>query len=337
VAFSLPGPTDEGMCPDFLAQALVDAHNDFVQRVDQALLLRGLDVQRHATRTTEVASTFMTTAHALSFDLASEFVPYVAKHCIAVGDDGEEAFDFGLAETFLIERYFRNKPLVNVRLRGFHYADEQTEARTSLKAKVKQEPLPHAVAQRIKEQLVGVAAAQHALGQMETVINFLAATLAGAEGRGAVGEMLLGSHLRDDLRMGEEETAALGSTMTQQVRLKHLDALVELLQSQSNVDPLDAVSAIYRAELEEDAETALRAAVPRLQLALLLPAVRGFLIARCVSEDISAGSALRDSLSWCVDDESGDFLSELEWFADHFPANVPMGSAVAALALLEQL
>ena len=52
VAFSLPGPTDEGMCPDFLAQALVDAHNDFVQRVDQALLLRGLDVQRHATQVT---------------------------------------------------------------------------------------------------------------------------------------------------------------------------------------------------------------------------------------------------------------------------------------------
>ena len=39
VAFCLPGPTDEGKCPDYLAQALVNTHNDLVQRVDQALLV----------------------------------------------------------------------------------------------------------------------------------------------------------------------------------------------------------------------------------------------------------------------------------------------------------
>ena len=94
VAFSLPTPTDEGMCPDFLAQALVNTHNDFVQRVDQALLMRNQEVQRHASRTTEIASTFMTPAHALEFELEEEFVPYVAKHCLAYDDEGEAAFDF---------------------------------------------------------------------------------------------------------------------------------------------------------------------------------------------------------------------------------------------------
>ena len=91
--------------------------------------------------------------------------------------------------------------------------------------------------------------------------------------------------------------------------------------------------AVFRAELEAEAEAALRAASSKLDLALLLPVLRGFVvrlallplllsgptgeivrcvqIGRCVSEDISAGSALRDSLDWVTDDESGDFLSEL--------------------------
>ena len=84
--------------------------------------------------------------------------------------------------------------------------------------------------------------------QMETVSNFLAATLsgAGAEGRAAIGERSLGAHLAEDLLMAEEEIERLGSTITQQVALKHLDSLCELLRSMAGVDPMEAVSALYR-------------------------------------------------------------------------------------------
>ena len=61
----------------------------------------------------------------------------------------------------------------------------------------------------------------------------------------------------------------------------------------AEVDPLDAVSALYRAELEEEAELSLRLAAPHLDMTLLLPVLRGFIVARCVGEDISAGDALR--------------------------------------------
>jgi hypothetical protein len=74
-----------------------------------------------------------------------------------------------------------------------------------------------------------------------------------------------------------------------------------------------------------------------LDMTLLLPVLRGFIVARCVGEDISAGDALRNSLDWVTDDESGNWLSELPWFADHFPQEVPMGCAVATLALLAKL
>lgn len=192
VAFSLPGPSDEGMCPDFLAQHLVTTHNEFVQCVDQALLLRNQDVQRHATRTKEVQSSFMTQAHALEFALESEFVPYVEKQCVSYSQLGETDYDYAAAEKFL-DRYFRNKPLLNLRLRGFNYADEQAEARASLGSKVAQMKLPHALATRIRAQVKNTAAAMHTL---ETVINFLSATLSAAdsEARAAVGERNLGQY-----------------------------------------------------------------------------------------------------------------------------------------------
>jgi len=191
--------------------------------------------------------------------------------------------------------------------------------------------------QRIREQLVGIAAAQNALAQIETAANFLGATLssAGSEGRGAIGELLLGERLTLDMRMSEEERGRLGSTITQQIKLKHIDALCEMLRQLVGVDPLDSVSALYRAELEEEAERSLKMAVPLLEMPVLLPVLRGFIVTRCVAEDIGAGSALADSLAWCTDDESGDFLSELSWFKN-FPTNVPMGSAVAALRYLEK-
>merc|ERR1711871_1229200 len=186
--------------------------------------------------------------------------------------------------------------------------------------------------------LVGIAAAQNALAQIETAANFLSATLssAGAEGRGAIGELYLGERLTLDMRMSEEVQGRLGSTITQQIKLKHIDGLCEMLRQLVGVDPLDSVAALYRAELEEEAEQSLRTAVPLLELPLPLPVLRGFVVTRCVAEDIGAGSALADSLAWCTDDESGDFLSELSWF-ENFPTNVPMGSAVAALGFLEAL
>ena len=88
ISFSLPGPSDEGICPNALADYLIRVHNDFVARVDQVLLMRGMDVQRHSTRKNEISSRHMTPVHSLVFDTAVEFVPYVAKHCLHYGAAG---------------------------------------------------------------------------------------------------------------------------------------------------------------------------------------------------------------------------------------------------------
>lgn len=350
VAFSLPGPSDEGMCSDYLTQYLVNAHNEFVQRADQASLLRDLDAQRHSTRNVEVESSFMTQAHALEVSLtsadidgdSSSFAAYVEKQCVSYSEkSGETIYDYSTAEKYCLDRYFRNKPLLNLRLRGFNFSDEQSEARASLASKVAQKPLPHTLATRICEQLKGTSASLQALQTLETVINFLTATLStsfesATEVHTVVGERNLGQYLAEDLLMPEAEVAALGTAIVQKVSLKHLDALCELLRNQSGVDPLKNVAALYQAPLEPDMTEALTSAAPKLELRLLVPVLRAFLIGQCVSEDISAGSALKDSIDWLTDDESGDFFSELPWF-ENFPAVVPMACASATLDCLIDL
>ena len=224
LAFSLPGEDDEGMCPFYLAQYLVDQHNDFVQRVDQALLMRNLDVQRHSTRKNEIFSNFMTPAHVLNFDMESEFVPYVTKQCVHYSEMAELCYDFASAEKFLLDRYFRNKPLVNLRLRGFKYADDVSSGR-SLASKVPQEALSYDVNRRINEELKAwPALAQRVLEMVETCMNFL--TSASFALSASVGNRKLEAYLCDDLLMGEAELDVLGTVIRQHVMLKNLDDLV---------------------------------------------------------------------------------------------------------------
>jgi hypothetical protein len=143
LCFSFPGQTDEGICPNALADYLIRLHNDTVARVDQVLLMRGQDVQRHATRKNEISSRFMQPAHSLTFDTEHEVEPYVHKHCVHHSSAGELVYDFEAAEQFVVDRYFYNKPLINLRLPGFSYADAESASRSvSLKDRVPQ-VIPH--------------------------------------------------------------------------------------------------------------------------------------------------------------------------------------------------
>merc|ERR1711871_853433 len=95
----------------------------------------------------------MTDAHVLQVNMDTEFAPYVLKQCVLYNADSAEAIcDFGSAEKFLLDRYFRNKPLINLRLRGFTYADDVTSGR-NLGAKVTQAALAYDVARRINDEL----------------------------------------------------------------------------------------------------------------------------------------------------------------------------------------
>eukprot|EP01047_Picozoa_sp_COSAG01_P016752 COSAG01_NODE_867_length_13040_cov_245.546171_3_plen_95_part_00 len=88
------------------------------------------------------------------------------KHCVHFaegggGGSGDVVYDFEAAEKFLIDRYFYNKPLINLSLPGFSYADDvHALARASLKGKVPQDAIPAQVEKSITSEFTTPAAAQ---------------------------------------------------------------------------------------------------------------------------------------------------------------------------------
>ena len=348
ISFSLPGPSDEGICPNALADYLIRVHNDFVARVDQVLLMRGLDVQRHSTRKNEISSRYMTNAHTLVFDTQEEFNPYVGKHCVHYAESGNQVYDFEAAEKFLIERYFYNKPLINLRLPGFSYADDvQATARTSLKGKVTQERIPLELESTIKREFTTPAAAQLVLRRLETCINFLNATGGSFVERlgDEVGEMALSSYLADDLLMDAREIATFGLAIRQQIKLKHLEALWDLLQSLTDVDLFVAVLVQFRRELTPTATSALTQAAPLLELDSLLPAMKDFILSQLTREGTSADGPLRETLEWIqyeedktIPSQQRRFLSDYKWFDERFPSedSLEIGTSLACYRLLEK-
>lgn len=141
--------------------------------------------------------------------------------------------------TVLHCRYFRNKPLVNLRLRGFKYADKVAAGR-SLDSKVQQEELGYEATRRIQAELEPWPQLVHrVLDMVDTCTNFLtSASFALDE---SVGEIMLDQYLRNDLLIAPAELETLGVAVRQETRLKHLTSLVKLLQKVANVDPLDQV------------------------------------------------------------------------------------------------
>lgn len=299
--------------------------------------MRRQDLQRHSTRVNEVSSGFMTEAHVLHVNTKTEFAPYVLKQCVQYGAESAEAIcDFASAEKFLLDRYFRNKPLINLRLRGFKYADDASSGR-NLGAKVTQDVLQYDVGRRIKDELQPWPAnARRALEILETCINFL--TSASFTLSDTVGERQLDSYLKDDLLMVESELEPLGVVIRQQVKLTHLDCLVELLQNLSGTDPFDQLAAVYRVALNEEGIAALETVAEFLDLEVLLPLFKTFLLSSCVAENMVPTSGLKDALEWCMCAKgtvhADDFLNEFDWFNDHFPASIELRCAVAAYKYL---
>jgi hypothetical protein len=174
------------------------------------------------------------------------------------------------------------------------------------------------------------ANALRALDLLETCINFL--TSASFLLSAAVGERRLEQYLREDLLMGEHELEPFGTVIRQQVKLKHLDGLVELLQGLTNTDPLEKVAVVYRAEMDAGATLALEASAPMLDMEVLLPVYKEFLVRRCVEETMTPDSWVHDALGWMIDEQSDECLVDIGWFAN-FPA-IEMKCAAAAYKYL---
>lgn len=73
-----------------------------------------------------------------------------------------------------------------------------------------------------------------------------------------------------------------------------------------------------------------------VDLSVLLPAWREFLIAHCQEEFQSNVAPLKDSLAWVEANADGDYFKDIPWFDKFFPSSVELKYALAAYRLIAE-
>lgn len=252
VIFCLPCEKDEGLCTISLVTFMKNRHNDLVQLVDEMLLLRQRRNHREQLRAGDISSRFMTSAHALTYDLETELIPFFEKLYMQSSEGGTFGYDFAKAEAMLVDRYLVNLPAINLEVQGFMFAHEDvgSSGLSLLRRKIRQESLSRDLLSAIKRDLGNPAIAQSLLDQVETAISFL-----GGTGGSVVqtlnesqGEMLFSNYLKNILLVTEEIQSR---AVVQMVRLCHLESLYHLLFEITHDDFTEKVSPLFRCRLSD--------------------------------------------------------------------------------------
>jgi hypothetical protein len=195
---------------------LVHSHVLFSTQVRENLLLQGQErltdtrqgttasshtstaADRHQHQQLVVSSRFISSTHALRYDLAGELLSLFEKQCCRSptttgsssssttkpqsnqGDGGGVAmYDFRPAEQHLTQSWMA-KPVLDLDMPGFTFVSDQTAAKQSaeLGLKLKQTRIPNSVVDAITAEVKasGPACAQRAVHVVETCISFLQGT-----------------------------------------------------------------------------------------------------------------------------------------------------------------
>jgi len=333
IAFSLPSEKNEGICPLSLSQFLGQKHNHFVERVDELLLLRGNELQRSSARNHTISSKFFSSAHALSYNLHDEFLPFVEKQCVQLSPNGDLIYDFKAAEQYLLDVYFMGKPLIELTVRMFQYANADQGSSMGLREKVKQEFLTQDTEHKILAELGSQSVARTCLELLDTCISFLMA--AGDQSlRLDVGDMSLGQYVRTVLCMEEVEFGS--SLIATKVKLKHIDCLRKLLRDFTVVDPFASVRPKYRAPLDEKDQALLTERAAKMDLNVLCSVLKEYIISILSEDNQSATHTIKSVMDFLLDDVSDQYLSEMPWAAE-FPDKLVMGQILETYRCLERV
>lgn len=322
LSFSLPYEKDEGVCPLTLLRALGARHNQFIERLNEALLLRGREHVATA-RESNVSSKFFSTSHAINYDLQGAIEPFLEKQCVQYSSNGNVLYDFRKAEQYLLDVVFSGKPVIDLEIRMMQYTNTQQEGTYLLKQKVRQEPLSKETEEKILKELGSPSVARACLELLETCISFLQATGGSFVQKLEVGEKKLGEYVKTVLLMEEAEFSS--NTISQTVRLKHVDALWKLLRDYTVVDPFASVQARYREPIDEKMREVVTASVEHLDLKQMMPLMKEFMQTQCGENcQMNHEESLKVCMSFLGVSDGELTLGDLPWFSKFFPEQVKM-------------
>jgi len=332
VSFCLPREVDEGICAVMILRAVGRRHNEFVESIGLKRLTqqRTLDSKRKAV----VSSKFFSDAHKIEYELEEKFVPFVAKQCVEINENGSVQYNFANAEQYLMDTFFAGKPQINVEVATIQYTDAQGKINTNLlKQKVTQEKLSDDMQANILEELGAVATANKCLGLLETCISFLQVTGGSFIQKLDVGDQNLTTYVKDVLLMDKADF--MSKTISQKVKLKHIDSLWTLLKDYTTIDPFESVHGKYKAKLDEKEVDALKSAAPKLKLDKTLPVMMSMIREKLGENGPNPKTSIHDNLGFergILDEET--YMNPEAWFSEAFPKSIKMTCFKEAFEIL---
>jgi len=333
ISFALIGRTDEFILPLALLQWMSGKHNEFVQRVDEVLLLRQKESQRYATANPNLSSSLLVRSHALDYDLGL-VESFVEKQCVERMTSGELKYDFAKAEDHLLDRFFTDKPVIDLEIREFEFPGDSLAAkRELLQGKIAQTTMPGDLEQAIRNELSTPARAAGCLRAVEMSISFITVSTTGLHA--SVATKSLDSYIKETLLMDSDVLQS--RVVTKEVQLQHLDDLCELLDELASPDPFEKVNPFFKATLSEYDEAILETACTKMDLNVLVPALFKFIKSHVRTAE-ETYSAIGGDAGWLgyAETDGGDLLCDMPWF-DEFPEHLKMANIVAVYTALQKM
>eukprot|EP00051_Salpingoeca_urceolata_P024164 m.421491 g.421491 ORF g.421491 m.421491 type:complete len:4954 (-) comp20197_c0_seq2:49-14910(-) len=223
---------------------------------------------------------------------------------------------------------FRGKKPINLQVRHFQYAGEVSKAGllSELACCMTQADLAPDVLAAIAAELDTQDSTQKLLSLLEQCISFIASIGKALVSQGGVidEQTFLQTYVLETLLIAQAQWEDASTAATRKtVRLLHLRSLYLFLEELSHGNPLNRVLPQYRAELEAPVKSIALRAVSVLQLGLLLPLLRRFMLDYCVEGTFSPPPhiALVDYLG-AVEVTADRNLQDYHWFTDGFPRSM---------------
>jgi len=239
---------------------------------------------------------------------------------LAYGLGEEISYNFAAIEQYLMDQVLSGKPFIDLELRKFSFANEarMSGALTAVRHRIPQieltPELKDAIAKELSEspQLL-----QACLQALEVVVGFLS-SMGGTHVRSLPTHLFLTEYMKETLFF-ESSSLFATKTVSKHVQLQHILSLWKILDESLCVDPFANVSSKFKSELNETEESRLTDVASFLDLRVLVPALKEFML-NYLGENTSLGPdyVLKDIIGE-YSDPQGTCFSDMDWFDQYFP------------------
>ena len=180
------------------------------------------------------------------YDRRRHLLPLLNVHAVqglGIGSGHVLDFDLGKIEAAVAETVLGDKGPIYVAIRNYSYAGEMNKAgrMAKLPSRIPQEPLPPSIIKTIRAEVDTQARLSWLMAQLEGCLNFVL-NVGGAAVKAIDGDVMLRDYVTETLMVPLEEWDRVSTrTLTDNVRLRHLQSLFMSLEESLRGNPVDQV------------------------------------------------------------------------------------------------